>query len=353
MKNDILLRNLKPDRETRAFAVVPLVVLRANISERAKAIYSLAAVFANKETSEVWLRRENLAKDLFCSVASIQRAINELIEKEFLTHLNKKHLGRYPFFRIKRNFFDNQPKAKNNSGGGQKVPKSPVQQEVKNEPGENSFLNNDLAHPCVTRTIVLKQDLKEQQQGTMSELVNAGLSSVVALNLIKNHGEEACELQLKNLASQKKPILNKAGWLRNAIVAGYAFFVNGKSAEETQAIALKKTQTEEKLKAAEAAYSRGEYQIALEMAKDLKHQKAFLLLINIKEKLEKIRSLDRAKEFETRLDAGNRTTLMQKANDYVKKRFGLAEASPFMQSIVSEQYYELVEQFVGAGVSHA
>lgn len=353
MKNDNLLRNLKPDRETRAFAIVPLVLLRANISERAKSVYSLAAVFANKETSEVWLRRENLAKDLFCSVASVQRAINELIDKEFLIHLNKKHLGRYPFFLIKKDFFPRYSISKDSSGGGQKVPKSPVHQESKNEPGENSILNNDLAHPCVTRTIVLKQDIKEQQQGTMSELIKAGLSSVVALNLIKNHGEEACELQLKNLASQKKPILNKAGWLRNAIVAGYAFLINGKSAEETQAIALKKTQTEEKLKAAQLAFDEGNYELSRDLCKNINHNTAYLLQINIKEKLEKRRSLDRAKVFESRLNAGSKTTLMQKANEYVKKRFGLSDSSPFMQIMVSEQYYELVEQFVGAGVSHA
>lgn len=351
-------------KQTQGFAIVPLAVLKADISERAKVVYGLAAAYSTNNCTTIWLRHITLADDLNCSIASIQRAIAELVKKGFLTRMERKFQGRYRYFEIHKFWNEKLKSAEIKSdppvthdrghraplhaqNGFDRLPKSPVS----DFPG----------HPCPTieHTREKQENIKQQQTiaeistSVAQKMLSVGISKCVVVDLITRFGKEACELQLKNLASQKMRIANKPGWLKRAIEQNYEVLIDGKSQAEIKSKEEKESLRSQNISKAKQAYDARDYRLVMTLLKDFNDDQSALLKLNSQSKLRENREQERLTSFEARLSDYKKVNLHEKARQWAKKQFSGMLSGPMLEAAILGQYNKLIEMAAGTGAAHA
>jgi hypothetical protein len=80
--------------DTGAFAIIPEWVLTSSLSDRAVRLYAILSRYADNATGECWPSRKTLADQLGCSLKSLDRAKDELVDANALTiHVRQNHDG--------------------------------------------------------------------------------------------------------------------------------------------------------------------------------------------------------------------------------------------------------------------
>ena len=331
-----------------SFAQIPLAVLKAPVSERAKVVYGLAVAYGKGGNKAIWLRHLTLSEDLDCSIASIQRALLELIKAGLLKKKERKFQGRYPYYEFQKNW-DASPRSSLHA------------QNDSDRPPQSSVTDNTLhPRPCLVDRGSRKKSRKKQQQpvelptGPIAEqMIRVGLAPDVVAELLFKFGEEACELQLKNLDSQKNKPDNKAGWLKRAIERNYNFQVDGKSQAEIKAEGEKEKRRAESLKAAKEAYADGKWEAVFELLKEFNDNESALLRSNTKSRLKEQREKERLAKVEAALSEQEREEFRRDAESWASRKFSDV-SSPFFEAGRLCRYNDLIQEAAGKlEVAHA
>ena len=331
-----------------SFAQIPLAVLKAPVSERAKVVYGLAVAYGKGGNKAIWLRHLTLSEDLDCSIASIQRALLELIKAGLLKKKERKFQGRYPYYEFQKNW--------------DASPRSSLHAQNDSDRPPQSSVTDDTLHPrpCLVDRESRKKSRKKQQQpvevptGPIAEqMIRVGLAPDVVAELFFKFGEEACELQLKNLDSQKTQPDNKPGWLKRAIERSYNFQIDGKSQAELKAKEEKEKLRLENLSAAQKAYDSQDYPKVLVLLKDFKDNESAMLKFNTQTKLKEQREKERLAKLEAALSEQEREEFRKDAESWANRKFG-GISSNFFEPAIAARYNELIQSAAGKfEVAHA
>lgn len=352
------------NQQSQGFALVPLAVLKANISERAKVVYGLAAAYAKSNSTTIWLRHITLSDDLNCSITSIQRAIAELVKHGFLKKLDRKFQGRYPYFEFHKAWNQKLKEAEVQEKppvSSDRPPQAYLHAKNKIDRPRQSPVNENVGHqrPCLVNRREQQENKKQQQTlvelstATAKEMLLQGLTKRVVVDLISCFGVDACELQLKNLASQKMHIANKPGWLKRAIEQNYEVLIEGKSQAEIKANKEKEALRAQSFGKAKEAYSAQDYRSVMTLLKNFNDEKSVLLKLNASSRIKESREQERISSFESNLSDYKKVNLKEKARQWAKKRFGSLISGPMLEAAILGQYNKLVEMAATTGAAHA
>jgi hypothetical protein len=82
------------------FVRVPMTILKAKISPRAREVWMILASNCSPEKPFAWARQASVAEDLNCSTDTVGRALKKLIKAGLIAETGRWHWGRYKIYEI-------------------------------------------------------------------------------------------------------------------------------------------------------------------------------------------------------------------------------------------------------------
>jgi DNA-binding MarR family transcriptional regulator len=79
---------------------LPAHILDAQITPRAREVLMMLASQTSAENPALWICQSTIAERLRCSVATVARAIQKLLEEKLIAETGKLHEGRYKFYHV-------------------------------------------------------------------------------------------------------------------------------------------------------------------------------------------------------------------------------------------------------------
>jgi DNA-binding MarR family transcriptional regulator len=86
---------------------LPAHILDAAITPRAREVLMLLASHTSAKTPATWICQATMAARLRCSVATIARSIQRLIEAKLIAETGQLHEGRYKFYHVRWSIDEN------------------------------------------------------------------------------------------------------------------------------------------------------------------------------------------------------------------------------------------------------
>jgi len=86
---------------------LPAHILDAAITPRAREVLMLLASQTSAQNPTTWICQATIAARLRCSVATVARAIQKLIEAKLIAETGQLHEGRYKFYHVRWNADEN------------------------------------------------------------------------------------------------------------------------------------------------------------------------------------------------------------------------------------------------------
>lgn len=80
---------------------LPAHILDAHITPRAREVLMLLASQTSAKSPTLWICQAALAKRLRCSVATIARSIQKLLEAKLIAETGRLHEGRYKYYHVR------------------------------------------------------------------------------------------------------------------------------------------------------------------------------------------------------------------------------------------------------------
>lgn len=293
--------------------------------------------------SRVWVNQAAWAQEMGCSVATLKRALRELISHGLIKVTKTLQWGKYKTYEIVREIKEKVQKI--------------LAPSVKNEPEGSSKMSYEVAQKCTPINRIEKQN-KEQQLSPIAEsMLQVGLKQKVVVDLIKNFEEEVCAKQLKHLELLKKKPENEVAWLISAIKEDFQLPNGVKTAEEQKIESQEEIEKEEK-RAGHVAEAKKmltekrpqEALMALRAAEQTKpSQESALLILKAKEDLEALERHSEAQKLESLVPEEKRRSLWQLAERKIKQFAGGFFQESMREELITPKYQELLKQEVAAG----
>jgi hypothetical protein len=82
------------------FVRVPMHILHADISSRAREVWMMLALNCSPEKPFAWARQASVAESLRCSTDTVGRALKKLIKAGLIAETGRWHWGRYKIYQI-------------------------------------------------------------------------------------------------------------------------------------------------------------------------------------------------------------------------------------------------------------
>jgi hypothetical protein len=82
------------------FVRVPMHILHADISSRAREVWMMLALNCSPEKPYAWARQASVAESLRCSTDTVGRALKKLIKAGLIAETGRWHWGRYKIYQI-------------------------------------------------------------------------------------------------------------------------------------------------------------------------------------------------------------------------------------------------------------